>query len=95
VIATFKTRGKVDGKYIRHAYVSDSESDPQNEFAICSRNELLDYKPTSTLFLSKKGDKVRSDRIGVNCKRCEAIVDLMKSRNKQFKVVEEAVSCKS
>lgn len=92
VFAVFKTRGKnEEGRYIRHAYVHDKDSD--TEFAVCERNIALPFKPVSVKFLSKKGEKVDSDKIGITCKRCLAICEAM-SKKSEFTYHDEAVKVK-
>jgi hypothetical protein len=88
--AVFKTIGKdSDGKYVRHAFISDKESG--TEFPLCDRNNHTAIKDVSTKFISKSGAKVTSDKIGKDCPRCVAICSAMVKKSPNFTVVSEKV----
>lgn len=87
MIAIFKTRGKENGVYVRHAYIQDGDV----EFRVCDRNVALIHKPTETMFMSQKGEKIRSDQIGKDCLRCNALCRIMSEKAKNFVVENNKV----
>ena len=69
MIITFKTRGKENGKYIRHGFVTDGEL----EFSLCAPRVALETKSSSTMFMSKAGVKMPAEDIGKDCRICMAV----------------------